>query len=184
MAKKPKVVKVKSAIEQIQEDKKLKKFLRRCKQGAFNLDTKRMVFDINNMHKSRLARRLKTKDLIRNFQNIFIEADLQNIAYRSRIVEIRMQCFETLEDLDQYLSLIKKHLKANYSEAMKKLYTTQADRDALIDSFLQPAISRKKRMAMVIAYSDMVINDIDASGFNFKRIVDTVKISVERKTVL
>ncbi len=171
-----------SAHAAISGDKKLRKFLKRCKQGAFTLDTKKMMFDIGNMHRTRLARNLKTKTVIQKFQVSFIDADLQNIAYRARIVEIKMNCFEVLSQLDQYISLLKKHLKATYAENMKVGYGTQADRDALIDSFLEPGLMSKKKLEATMSYADLVILDIDQAGFALKRIITVMQIAQEKRS--
>ncbi len=183
MAKTPSKVKAitKSPIDIIKEDKLLRKFLKRCKHGEFSVDTKKIIFDIDNLHRTRLSRNLKTDVVIQKFQTEVISAEIQTIAFRARIVEMKMTCFKILYELDKNLSIIKKYLKSEYAETMKKLYTTQVDRDSVIDTFLQTPIRKKKDLENVVAYADLVIRDIDAQGYNMNHIIDAVKLSVEKR---
>jgi hypothetical protein len=166
----------------IKDDKKLKKFLNKVNNGVFSINTEALIAEIRDMHLTRSTRTLKPKEVLIKFQSRFMGAALQNSAFRSRAVEIKMQCYYSLSELDKYLSILKKYLKSQYPLELKSKFTTQADRDSFIDRILEKAIVQKKDLESVIGYCDIFISDIDAAGWSLKSIIDVMNMTNDKKT--
>jgi hypothetical protein len=184
MAKSKTVKQTESPYDIIRRDEKLLSFKKKLSKGLFALDTKKLIFDISNMHRIRLTRTIKTKEIIQKYQVKFIEASLQGTSFRSRITEIKLSCMDTLSELDNYLSVLKKYLKSTYADTLKKLYTTQADRDSLIDMVLEKAILQKKQLEHVIKYCDVVVADIDATSWTLKGISEAMQLGAEKRSIM
>jgi hypothetical protein len=174
----------KSPLDRIRADQQLKSFLRDCKNGIYNVDVKKIKHEINNLHRSRLSRQLKSRTVKRRFKEQILETEIQSMSYRSRIVEMKLTCVDILFELDKYLSILKKYLKTEYAGELKKVGGTQAERDAFLDNMMSRAIINKKDLENTITYADIVIADIDAVSWSVQRMVNAVQVKTDRRSVM
>lgn len=172
---------MKETLSYIRKDKRYKRFIRSVMQGKFSIDSEGLIAEIRDMHELRLTRFLNTNDVITKFRTKYLDASLQNTAFRSRAVAIRMSCYERIIYMDKTLPAMKKYIKSRYSEVLKSEFSTQAERDAYIDTLLQKAFQKRSQLDGVIKYSDIFISDIDAAGWTLKGIVDAMNIAHEKR---
>jgi hypothetical protein len=174
----------KTPADTVRRDKQLRSFLADCKNGIYNVDVKKVKYEVNNLHRTRLSRALKSRTVKRRFKEQVVEMQTQSMAFRSRIVEMKLTCVDVLFELDKHLSILKKFLKAEYAAEMKKVGSTQSDRDAFLDNLLSRPIMLKKDLENTITYADIVIADIDASDWNVMRMINAVQVKTDRKSVM
>jgi hypothetical protein len=165
----------------IESDKKVRRFIAQVKQGNYYIDTDALMIEIQEMHSARFTRALTTTAVIKKFQTSFIDSVLQNSAFRSRATEIKMKCTRIIIEIDKKLPIIKKYIKARYSEELRAQFSTQADRDSYVDVVLQTAVKTKSHLEGVIRYADMFIADLDSNGWSLKYILDAVNVSQDKK---
>ncbi len=166
----------------IKKDKRLIKLKKMISAGAFAIDTERHILELKTMLTTRKIRRLQYKDVVSHQQKYIIEAALQNQASRSRSVEIKTECNKitmtlsnTLRDLSNYLKVKYKHLMI--TSGYKNV---SSQKEAINTSFI--FIQRHiDRINIVEKICDMLIEDIDKSGFLIKALIDVLSINVRGK---
>jgi hypothetical protein len=142
-----------------------------------------MIAELQEMHASRLSRRLTPEDVLKRFKTRFLNFILQNNAWRSRAVEIKMQCHSVLIKLDEILPVLKKYLKSTYAKELQEYFKTQAERDSYIDMLLERAIRQKHLLEGVSKHADLLISDLDAAGWTAKGIIDVMEMATKRDAV-
>lgn len=170
-----------SFVEVARADPEIKRMKRLLKRGAFSLDIEALRHEIDNMHVGRLVRRLKTLEVIQQFQLKFVEAALQNQAYRSRIVEIKLKCYKTSALLGYLLEELRKRLNAEYREKLSA-YRTVRERESAIESVLARGLRKMAELDGLIEYGDLVIADIDQASWMLKSVQAAMAMSAEHKS--
>lgn len=165
----------------MKQNKRVKRFLRKVNSSLFHVDTDAMIHQIETLHANRIYRGMAPEKLMGRFQKKFIEASMQNSAYRSQIVSMKMKCFKVHASIEKNLSSLKKYLKYTYSEDLKKTYKTQADRDSAIDFVFLQVLQYKKDLEMVMGLCDIVVADIDATGWSMKDVKSVMEMAFEKR---
>jgi len=163
----------------IKKDKRIIKLFSMIENGTYALNTSSLLNEIESLHRLREVRTLKTETVLHSFQAKFLSAVLQNQAYRSRIVEISMQCFRIDARLSEHLEALRPYLKDKYGEYLSQ-YKTINDRESVINSVLEPAIRLQKKLNSVIKMAEMAIDDLDQAAWSFKNIIQTMNLGVEK----
>jgi len=164
--------------ELAQKDKRVKALLKALHQGSYQIDLPALELEIDNLHLTRKIRTLKTQEVIASFQTKFLEAALQNQAYRSRLVEIKVKCFRIAAKLDEHISVVKTYLSMTYPNALKA-YKTVAERRAAIESVLEEPFSFLKKLELKDKELAEVIKDTDQAGFAMKHIIEAMTYNKE-----
>ena len=73
----------------LQDDEKLADFRKAIENGEYSLNARRDIKDIKNINVIRKVRELNSEE-IREINNMFIDAVINNQVTRSRIVEIKL----------------------------------------------------------------------------------------------
>lgn len=168
----------------VKKDIKVLKFLNTLEKGSFNIDTKQFVTELSNLHSTREVRKLNRNNLIGGSQSQLLDANLQNAAFRSRCVEIKVQCFNTCSNLEEYLDSLKRYIFTKYVDYLKQDYTTQADRKEAVNQVLDNGLRRFKNLKKVITIADLVVEDIDKSGWTIKSILEVLELTTRRENVI
>lgn len=163
------------------KDKRVVSLHKALERGVYFVDIEKIDQEVDQLHISRKVRELKTTELMQSFNKKFVTASLQNQAYRSRLVEIKMKCYRISAKLEEHLKAIRGHLKTTYPKTLMA-YKTQADRNAAIDSVLEEPIKRLKKLSRSDAVIDMVINDIDQASWSLKSILTVFENVDENKS--
>ena len=172
-----------SKLQRIEKDVKYKKFISNVKHGIFKVNSDKLISELQEMHASRLSRKLTPEDVLRRFKTRFLESVLQNNAWRSRAVEIKMECHRLLIKLDELLPVLKKYIKSNYAKELQEYFKTQSDRDSYVDMLLEQAIRQKHSLEGVSKHADLLISDLDAAGWTAKGIIDVMELTSKRDAV-
>lgn len=167
-------------IEKAQNDKRVVRLKKRLTEGGFFLDLDALEQEASVLHSSRKLRTLKTEDLIASFQKRFISAALQNQAFRSRIVEIKVKCFKTAAHLKENLDHLKPYLRVKYSKLLSE-YKTVADKNSAIDSVLEEPIRYLAKLENVDKILENYIKDIDQASWTLKSLIDAMGFNKDKE---
>lgn len=109
-----------------------------------------------------------------------MEASLQDLAARSRMVEIRVQLSRRLALLEALISSISKHIYSNYLVIEPSL-KTEAQKNNFISDFLAVYKEYVKKGTPIVEMADAFIKDIDQAGFSLRNMMDCLKLLSETK---
>ena len=163
----------------IKEDEKYKKF-----KNAFLKEYKKIDLEVDkdqliNLQSTRLSRTLYGKKEMYS-ANSLMEASLQDLAARSRMVEIRVQLSRRLALLEALISSISKHIYSNYLVIEPSL-KTEAQKNNFITDFLAVYKEYVKKGTPIVEMADAFIKDIDQAGFSLRNMMDCLKLLSETK---
>jgi hypothetical protein len=161
-------------------DRHVRKLSRMLQGGDYSINTVEFVRELEGLHATRLTRRLKVTDVTQRFQGRFMRAVLQNQATRSRAVEIKMRCFRTQAKLQRHLDDLTKYLMATYAEQLRRAASTKGERENIIKSCYGNATVLLEEMSSAMAIGDLMIADLDQSGWALKHLVDMMQLITEK----
>ena len=164
----------------INQDRRVRRLQRMLRNGDYNVNTAAFRRELQATHSTRLTRRLTVKDVLVRFQTRFLRAVLQNQANRSRFVEIKITCFDTHARLDQHLTKLRQYLMLTYGEQLRRAASTVEERRNVINSCLSAAVELQQEIETVIKIADMVVADIDQTGWAIRNIITAMELIQER----
>jgi hypothetical protein len=144
------------------------------KTGAVALDSTALMDEVATLHTSRKTRILRRNHVLNRGRNKLLDALLQNQAYRSRIAEIRGKAYRVSMTIEEHMDAINEYLLATYPKTLKKHFSTVGARQAFINSLLEIGKRRLKELNTVDGYCEMIINDIDQTGWALKHVIDVL----------
>jgi hypothetical protein len=133
-----------------------------------------LITELFSLHQTRTVSKIATKDFMNNHSRI-IDTSVDEISKRSRCTYIKMTALKHKAMLDETESMLRKYLISKYTAYMKnKGYSSIAAQRSYVDSRLKDFSSFVSKLNLVMDTADLVIQDVDAAGWNLKRIADTV----------
>lgn len=169
-------------LDKLQKDVRVIKFQNMLNSGNFNVDTDSYIKELDSLHATRRVRNLSTKDVIHNAQKKIISATVQNQAYRSRCVEIKMTCFKAEQLIQSHYDALADYLKVSYKKALS-IYRTNAERDSVVANVLSDANYRLQQIQLVQSLCDIIIDDIDKASWSIRALTDVLKIAATPETI-
>lgn len=164
------------------KDKRVRALLKALHQGTYSIDIEGLEREIDSLHLTRQVRKLKTEEIIQSFQKKFIEAALQNQAYRSRLVEIKVKCFRVAAKLEEHISVVRSYLGITYPNSLRK-YRTVGERKQAINSVLEEPTSFLTKLELKDRELEVIIKDLDQASFSLKHIIDAMAYNKDTSKV-
>lgn len=137
--------------------------------------------EIENMHKARPSRQLYMHVI--NVDTI-IDANLQDISYRSRCVEIITIVIKENRLLDSAIDSTYNYILTTYNEDLSEGIRTKSERDAVVKSILQDGYEQTKQMEVLIKIAEKVVEDIDKTSWGFKNLIELLKLKTQRENII
>lgn len=163
------------------KDPRFKQYKKVSDRVSSLIDPDELFEELLALHQSRKITKLKAKDFLRNHSRV-IESTVDESSKRSRCTTIKilaLRQYMVLKDAD---SAIRKYLSAKYAKKLKASgRTTLTAQKGYIDARLSDHSGLLDRIDMVMKTADMVIEDIDASGWGLKRISDSIDQAIRDK---
>lgn len=157
--------------EAVGRNKRIRRMHRMRESGVWTIDTDKYIAEIEGLHATRMTRHLVPKKLLAASKVMITEVSLQSSAFRSRIVEIRMVCFKAKRLLDKHLKAATNYLTSKYAPLLRVEFSTISAKDKAVSYVLEDFYQLREDLQTVIEIADMVITDIDQSGW---RVRDTI----------
>jgi hypothetical protein len=158
---------------QIKVDPKYKKFARIVQRVSDRLDIEKDRTEALALHASRSSRALHGGK--RYSPKALIDASLQDLHARSRLVEIRVKASNHIEVLDDGCDAIKHHLLTQYNQELRP-FGTEAQRQALIKRVQRQALDLMVEGKSLLDMLDQIIKDIDQASYSLRATLDSLKL--------
>lgn len=139
----------------------------------FNLAVEELETEIARIHKLRLVRTLNVKDA--KFMDKFLHANLSEIAQRSRLSEIGLECFRCYSTLADSIDALRGYMLITYSSSLS-FVKTKEERLQVLDIVLSTFVNHYNKSKRLKDACDIIITDIDKAGFAMKNMVEVIKV--------
>lgn len=169
--------------KKLNKDPKYQKFRLLVDKNKFSIDSTEITKELKTLHVTRIVRSLDPKNLINDNQSNLINASIQNQAIRSRVVEIKMECYTKYNLLDNYVSKLKDYLISQYNDDFKELKTIK-EKQGYLSNFFSGETTMLNEINTVIEICDILIEDLDKSAWSIKALVELLDLTVKRENII
>ncbi len=152
------------------EYKKFKKIVTLV-QERINID--RDQAEALAMHAGRTSRRLHGNK--QYSPKALIDASLNDLSCRARLVEVRVQCSIQIDLLHDALKAIKHYITTEYHDEMKA-FKTVGQRTAFVERVVASALVIESDGKAFIKLLDDLINDVDKASYHLRLMIDALKL--------
>jgi hypothetical protein len=165
--------------EQVIANKAFKKYKRILNAVVAQFNPVEVEKEAKTMHAGRLVRSLDPKKMN---PRTLIEANVREISYRSRFVEIRVSMTSHRTHLGQVITAVRRYLVSEYgSESGIK---TISERKQYFDRYFREGEQIVAEIDYLLDMLDRFVQDIDQAGFALKRTQDLIEmIYVREKSI-
>jgi hypothetical protein len=145
-------------------------------RGALDLvKTKR---EAEVLHANRKCRKLFE---MRLSPQLLHEALLDDLAARSRLVELKSLVINQVELLDSAISLCKKHIAVQYADKVSEIASTVAARNQVVERMFSKGKDYLNQVRVLDSQLDLYITDIDKASYNLTGVRETLKMILDKK---
>lgn len=160
------------------QDELYNKTTKKVRDQIRKFNTSELAREISSLHATRRIRSLESSDILASQQKQLIDATLQNQAFRSRAVEIKMQMLKISLTGHEHLSILINYMLATHKEELKSEAASITDRKSIVNNWLRSEWVLLNEVDNVVALCDLLIEDCDQAGWSLKRITDTLALNV------
>lgn len=160
-----------SVKEDIKRSKAFLQYKRILKSIQEELDVVKLADEAKALHSGRKSRFLDRRNLD---PKTLVEANLQDVANRSRLVEIIVQLNEHASNLETTVKAVRRHLLFEYGDRTG-IGAVRA-RSAYFDRYFREGEQFLAEVDNLLKSIDHYIKDIDQTGFALKRSVDILQL--------
>ncbi len=170
---------VKSFKRELGEDDNCRRFATVYKTAMAALNVERLEAEIRYLHSNRSARNLNAAKIS---PKILSTANIEDLAARSRLTEIKLLAYRTEELLSISLSKVRNYVKTQYRDDIADISgSTKADREATLDVVFEGPVAFLGDLKSLSSQIDMIVKDIDQGSFNLRRLQDLLAIQLDRR---
>ncbi len=140
--------------------------------------------ELERLHSSRSSRRLMLKRSIT--PDDIIKVNLEDLATRSRIVEILLTLGKRYRLLEKALSAVYGHLTTTYPAEIDALVTgrTKGERQEFVEAVMKEGWDTQSKLDLLKANALMIVEDIDKGSWTYRNLVEMVKIVSQRESIV
>lgn len=135
------------------------------------LDVRSLMSEAKGLHAGRTSRTLYTASI--NPKSLS-EAVLKDVAFRSRLVELRVQLADVRDRLSSFIKAVSKYLNHRYGDKLG--LRSQASRKIYFDTILREGVGKLDDLDSALSILDFYIKDIDQTGFGLKNAVAVLQL--------
>ena len=168
-------------IDTLAADEEVLKLNKAISNGEYSIDVAGLVNEIKILHSSRQMRNIKPKEVLRSAQKALITGVMEDSAFRSRLIEIQVLCLEKQMGLEYHIENLKEYVTVKYQKKLKSNYSTVGDRNAVLSNITEKAEKLAAEISKVTELANLVIGDIDQSGWSVQRTTNVLQLSVARE---
>lgn len=158
-------------------DPRIASFLKGVRAGTYSLDTASMLDEIERMHMGRKLRVLTTQQVLARSQHELIDTNLQNQAYRSRCVEIKMRATRKINLLWERSEAARRYINIQWRSLLQQEFRTAGERKEAVEAVLSAVTNVTNQLEQVTTMADLVIDDLDTSGWAITRVINILNLS-------
>ena len=163
------------------KNKRVVKLEKMMDSGLFSIDTHKLTNELFTLHGTRNIRNLSSSDVLGSAQKKLLDIALENVAKRSRCVEIKMKAYRVARSLEQHLADMFNYLYSRYSDQLREEFRAITDRKSAVTAILQPFYNLLHKLKTVESLADMVISDCDQTGYATTNMTKAIEIAFARE---
>ena len=145
---------------------------------AFPFDT--TLDEVRDLHHDLTVRKLTAKSLRRGQQEKLLAANLQNQAYRSRILEILIQVRQHYNNLEQEYNLTRDYLLQEYPKQFAE-YRTKEERMRALATLFEPVVILMKKYGNLQGDIQLILDDLDKMAWTIKTTLDILNLGGKKE---
>lgn len=165
--------------QDIRDSSDYKKFRKIVTQVESRLNVEKDYEEAQALHSGRTSRKLYGDK--RYSGKSLIDASSNDMAARSRLVEIRVKVSRQIDILHDACKAMKHSMLTNFSEEINKRFTTVGARAAFAETMIARALEIQTEGAGLVKVLDSLIEDIDKSGYHLSNMADVLKLLSDTK---
>lgn len=166
-----------SLIKKIRETKDYKTFKAMVVKVSEKLDVEKDRAEALSMHAGRTSRRMHGKK--QYSPKSLIDAALNDLACRSRLVELRVQASIQISLLHDAIKAMRHYITNEFDDELSE-YKTVGQRSALIDRVITKALEVESNGKAIIEMMDHLIVDIDKASYHLRAMCDALKLVMDK----
>lgn len=163
----------------LSDDENYARFLRIRDTAMSAINIPDLLKEAEFLHANRKSRTLSSAKMSPNAVQAALVNDMAN---RSRLVELRAALMKTNELLSTALLGIRRHIRVSYKDALKDMASTQADRNHVLDKILGKSVKYKAQLDHAEDLIDLYIKDVDQTAFGLRNAVEILKLFLDRRS--
>jgi hypothetical protein len=168
-------------LRKVERNKRIRRLRRMFNTGAYAVDSGKMLRELETLHATRKFRSYELKAVLQSAQRLLMDASLQNSAYRSRAVEIKMTCFKVDALLEEHLKSATSYLLTKFADILRQEHTTIKGREDAVRYVLEDFHSLRHRLRTVMTMADLLISDLDSTAWSIKGTVDVMQMAFQKE---
>jgi len=162
---------IKADIRESSDYKKFRKIVQKV-QAALHIDKDRE--EALSMHAGRTSRKLYGE---RKYSpKALLDASMNDMAVRSRLVEIRVKCSNQIDILHEACKAMKHSMSTNFSEEINKRFKTVGERNSFMETMIASSLEIEHEGHALIKLLDDLVTDIDKSSFHLRHMIDSLQL--------
>jgi len=162
-----------SLVKQIKTDPNYVKFTKIVENVRKRVDIEGSLNEALGLHASRTSRNITGEK--RYSPKTLIDANLKDLSYRARMVEIRVKNDIQLSVLREAISAMRRHISTEYSDELRD-FSTAEQRKSFVDRVIKSANEFIAEGEALLGTLDTLIKDIDQGGFAVRNIIECLKL--------
>jgi hypothetical protein len=166
-----------SLLKEIRANENYKRFLAIVETCQQRIDVDRSKNEALALHAGRLSRNLHGEK--RYSPKHIIDANMQDMANRARMVEIRVKNDIQLSTLRSAIQAMRRHISTEYAEELRE-FSTAPQRSAFVDRVLKASVQLLEEGEALIELLDTLIKDIDQTSHTMRHIIEALKLVSEK----
>lgn len=160
--------------QDIRESDDFKKFRKIVKGVQSRLHVEQDQEEALALHAGRTSRKLYGDK--RYSPKALLDANMNDMAARSRLVEIRVRCSHQIDVLHDACKAMKASMLTNFSADIKKRFSTVGDRTAFMETMIATALEIENEGQALIKLLDTLIQDIDKCSYHLRNVMDALQL--------
>lgn len=158
----------------IKSDSRVERGMKVLRVTELDLDS--IIQELLSLHSSRKMRALSRKKLLESSSVVLIDTTIQEAAFRSRAVDIKIKVLIEMMKKEEVYSTLRKYILSKYKNRLSKrgFKSLTSQRDYVSVLLFDKYLSEARHMQNVVQITDLVISDIDSSGWGLKRIEEVL----------
>jgi hypothetical protein len=155
-------------LKEIRNNPNYKSFLAIVETVSARIDIEGATKEALALHSARLSRALHGEK--RYSPKAIVDANMQDIANRARLVEIRVKHDKQLSLLKSAIDAMRRHISTEYSADLRD-FSTVEQRRAFVDRVLKSPVQLHEEGVSMLETLDSLIKDLDQASHAMRHIV-------------
>ena len=160
-------------LSEIRSGAQYKKYQKILEAAQTGLDLDVLRAEALGSHSARTSRQLYGSK--QYSPKALVDAVYKDLAFRSRMVEIRVKVSVALSNLDEASKAMRRYISTEYSDDLLD-FSTADQRRSFVDRVLKVGLAYLAEGQALLDMMDSLIKDCDQAGFSLRNAVETLKL--------